>query len=114
MKGLRSNGVHINEEVFKSQMEKMIEENGEIYEEILNRLPAEEENLTKIFHSMNVNSDGRILSFLALLYYERQRGVNIKTPLRLVANVMKLKLRKRSKSLWRIFIPHAIVFVFDI
>ena len=106
MKELRGNGIHINEEVFKTQMKKMIEENGEAYEEILNRLPAEKENLTNIFHSMNVNSDGRILSFLTLLYYERQRGVNIRAPIRLVANVMKLNLRKRPKSLWRRLVPY--------
>ena len=35
VKELRSNGIHINEEVFKTQMKKMIEENGEAYEEIL-------------------------------------------------------------------------------
>ena len=76
-----------------------MEEYGEAYEELLNCLPAEEEDLTNIFHTMNMNCNGRILSFLALLYYERQRGVDIRGPIRLVANVLKLNFTK--KSLWQ-------------
>ena len=67
---------------------------------------AEPEDLTAIFHSMNMNSDARILSYLLLLYYERQRGVDIVEPLRLVANAMKLELKKSRKTLWQRFVPY--------
>ena len=107
MKELRYNGIHINEEMFKSKMRKIIEENGEVHEELMNRLTADEENLTNIFHSMNVHSDGRILSFLTLLYYQRQRGVNISASIRLVANVMKMKtLKKVEKSMLQKLTPY--------
>ena len=102
---LKRNGININKEVFKEQMNKMKEEFGERYEELLER--ADAEDLSDVFHSMNMNSDARTLSFLLLLYYERQRGVDITEPIRLVANVMrlnlsdvmKLKLEKSRKTL---------------
>ena len=93
---LKRNGVNINKEVFKEQMSRMKKEYGARYEDMMKR--AEPEDLTDIFHSMNMNSDGRILSYLLLLYYEKQRGVDIAEPLRLVANVMKLKLEKKSRK----------------
>ena len=109
---LKRNGISLNKEVFKDQMNKMKEEYEQRYEEMMKR--AEPEDLTVIFHSMNMNSDGRILSFLLLLYYEKQRSVDITEPLRLVANVMKLnlsnvmklKLEKSRKTLWRRFVPY--------
>ena len=63
MKELRCNGININEEVFKTQMKKIIEEYGEAYEGLLNRLHAEQEDLTNIFHTMNMNSDGESCLF---------------------------------------------------
>ena len=98
---LKQNGININKEVFKEQMSMMKKEYGPRYEEMMKR--AEPEDLTVIFHSMNMNSDGRILSYLLLLYYEKQRGVDIAEPLCLVANVMKLKLEKSRKTLWQRF-----------
>ena len=81
-------------------MNRMKTEYGPRYEEMLKC--ARPEDLVEIFHSMNINSDGRILSYLLLLYYEKLYGVDITEPLRLVANVMKLKLEKKSrKTLWQ-------------
>ena len=103
---LNRNGIKLDSEVFKNQMNMMKEEFGERYEELLSRTDAED--LSDIFHSMNMNSDARILSFL-LLYYERQRGVDITEPIRLVANVMKLDLSKlkleKRKTLWQRLVP---------
>ena len=101
---LKRNGIILNKEVFKDQMNKIKEEYGERYEELMGR--ADAEDLTEIFHSTNMNSDARILSFLMLLYYERQRGVDFGEPLRLVANVMKLNLKRVEKTLWQGLVPH--------
>ena len=99
---LKRNGININKKVFKEQMNRMKKEYGPRYEEMMKR--AEPEDLTAIFHSMNMNSDARILFYLLLLYYERQRGVDIVEPLRLVANAMKLELKKSRKTLWQRFV----------
>ena len=96
---LRGNGVVINEHVFKYQMNKIIENCGESYEELMSRVAAEEEDLKDIFYATNINSDGRVMSFLALLYYKRQRGVDIGEPIRLLVNVLKLNFGK--KSFWQ-------------
>ena len=101
---LKRNGINLNKEVFKDQMNKIKEEYGERYEELMER--ADAEDLTEIFHTINMNSDARILSFLLLLYYEWQRGVDIGEPLRLVANVMKLNLKRVEKTLWQRLVPH--------
>ena len=93
---LKRNGVNINKEVFKEQMNRMKREYGPRYEEMLKC--ARPEDLVEIFHSMNINSDGRVLSYLLLLYYEKLNGVDITEPLGLVANVMKLKLEKKSRK----------------
>ena len=98
---LKGNGVNINKEVFKEQMYRMKREYGPRYEEMLKR--ARPEDLVEVFHSMNINSDARILSYLLLLYYEKLYGADITEPLRLVAIVMKLELEKKSrKTLWQI------------
>ena len=109
---LKRNGINLNKEIFKEQMNKMKEEYGERYEELLERV--DDEDLSVVFHIMNMNSDARILSFLLLLYYERQRGVDITGPIRLVANVMKLnlsnvmklKLEKSRKTLRQRLAPY--------
>ena len=62
---LRGNGVVINEHVFKYQMNKIIENCGESYEELMSRVTAEEEDLKDIFYATNINSDGRERSTMA-------------------------------------------------
>ena len=79
-------------------MNKIIDDYGQVYEQMADRLGAEEE-LMDVFHTMNINSNGRAMTFLALLYYKRRSGVDICRPIRLVANVLKLKFRK--KSFWQ-------------
>ena len=59
---LERNGVNLNKEVFKDQMNKIKEENEKRYEELMERVDGED--LTKIFHTTNMNSDSRIVSFL--------------------------------------------------
>ena len=90
------NGANLNKEMLKDQLNKIKEKYGERYQELIHRVDAE--NLIEVFHAVNINSDGRILSYLLLLYYERQRGVNVEEPLRLVANVMRLNFEKRKKK----------------
>ena len=99
MSELGQNGVNLNKEVFIYEMNKMKKKYGERYEDLLEREDAED--LTEVFYSMNANSYGRIMAFLLLLYYERQRGVDINEPLRLVANVMKLNFKKSEETLWQ-------------
>ena len=94
---LKRNGVNINKEVFKEQMNMFKKEYGPRYEEIMNRVKPED--LTGIFHTMNMNNYGRILSYLLLLYYERKRGVDITEPLRLVAIAMKVISKKSRKTI---------------
>ena len=96
---LKRNGVNINKEVFKEQMNMFKKEYGPRYEEIMNRVKPED--LTGIFHTMNMNNYGRILSYLLLLYYERKRGVDITEPLRLVAIAMKVISKKSRKTIWQ-------------
>ena len=96
---LERNGVNINKEVFKEQMNMFKKEYGPRYEEIMNRVKPED--LTGIFHTMNMNNYGRILSYLLLLYYERKRGVDITEPLRLVAIAMKVISKKSRKTIWQ-------------
>ena len=106
---LERNGVNLNKEVFKDQMNKIKEENEKRYEELMERVDGED--LKKIFHTTNMNSDARIVSFLLLLYYERQRDVDIRGPLRLVAIVMKLNFEKSKKPLWQGLV-HYLGFIF--
>ena len=96
---LERNGVNINKEVFKEQMNMFKKEYGPRYEEIMNRVKPED--LTGIFHTMNMNNYGRILSYLLLLYYERKRGVDITEPLRLVTIAMKVISKKSRKTIWQ-------------
>ena len=93
---LKRNGVNINKEVFKEQMNMFKKEYGPRYEEIMKRVKPED--LTVIFHTTNTNNYGRVLSYLLLLYYERKRGVDITEPLRLVAIAMKVISKKSRKT----------------
>ena len=93
---LKRNGVNIDKEVFKEQMNMFKKEYGPRYEEIMKRVKPED--LTNIFHTMNMNNYGRALSYL-LLYYERKCGVNITEPLRLVAIAMKVISKKSRKTI---------------
>ena len=94
---LKRNGVNINKEVFKEQMNMIKKEYGPRYEEIMKRVKPED--LTAIFHTTNTNNYGRVLSYLLLLYYERKRGVDITEPLRLVAIAMKVISKKSRKTI---------------
>ena len=94
---LKRNGVNIDKEVFKEQMNMFKKEYGPRYEEIMKRVKPED--LTGIFHTMNMNNYGRVLSYLLLLYYERKRGVDITEPLRLVAIAMKVISKKSRKTI---------------
>ena len=94
---LKRNGVNINKEVFKEQMNMFKKEYGPRYEEIMKRVKPED--LTAIFHTMNMNNYGRVLSYLLLLYYERKCGVDITEPLRLVAIAMKVISKKIRKTI---------------
>ena len=94
---LKRNGVNINKEVFKEQMNMFKKEYGPRYEEIMKRVKPED--LTIIFHTMNMNNYGRVLSYLLLLYYERKRGVDITEPLRLIAIAMEVISKKSRKTI---------------
>ena len=96
---LKRNGVNINKEVFKKQMNMIKKEYGPRYEEIMKRVKPED--LTAIFHTTNTNSYGRVLSYLLLLYYERECGADITEPLRLVALAMKVIPKKSRKTIYQ-------------
>ena len=96
---LERNGVNINKEVFKEQMNMIKKEYGPVYEEMTNRIKPED--LTAIFHATNTNSYGRILSYLMLLYYERECGADSTEPLRLVALTMKSIPEKARRTTWQ-------------
>ena len=92
----------MSEQIFRREMNKIINEHGQVYEEFAERLGGDD--LMDVFHSMNINSNGRALAFLALLYYKRRSGIDICRPIRLVANVMKLNFRK--KGFWQGLVPY--------
>ena len=87
-------------------MNKIIEDRGEMYEELTSRVATDEE-LINVFHVLNVNSNGRTLAFLVLLYYKKQRDESIGDTICLVANVLRLNFEKsEKKSKWRGLIPY--------
>ena len=96
---LERNGVDINKEVFKEQMNIIKKEFEPMYREILNRIKPED--LINIFYATNINSYGRALSYLVLLYYERECGVDITEHLRLVALAMKVISKKGKKTFYQ-------------
>ena len=93
---LERNGVGIDKEVIKEQMNIIKKEYELMYMEILNCINPED--LINIFHTMNINTHGRVLSYLVLLYYERERGVDITEHLHLVALAMKVISKKDKKT----------------
>ena len=93
---LERNGVDIDKEVIKEQMNIIKKEYEPMYMEILNCINPED--LINIFHTMDINTHGRVLSYLVLLYYERERGVDITEHLHLVALAMKVISKKDKKT----------------
>ena len=93
---LERNGVDIDKEVFKEQMNIIKKEYEPMYIEMLNRI--EPEDLINILHTTDMNSYGRVLSYLVLLYYERECGVDITEHLHLVALAMKVISKKGKKT----------------
>ena len=86
---LQRNGVNIDKQTFSDYMNHLFEDHGELYQEMARRLDSKE--IIDVFHCMNVNSVGRAMSFLALLYYRREFDENLRECVRLVAGVLKLK-----------------------
>ena len=93
---LERNGVDIDKEVIKEQMNIIRKEYEPMYMEILNCINPED--LINIFHATDINTHGRVLSYLVLLYYERERGVDITEHLHLVALTMKVISKKDKKT----------------
>ena len=109
---LQRNGVDMSEQIFRREMNKIINEHGQLYEELAERMGGEDD-LMDVFHRMNINSFGRAIAFSALLYYKRRSGVDICRSIRLVSNVLKLNFRNKrmwwnitKKSLWERLIPY--------
>ena len=91
---LERNGADINKEVIKEQMNIIRKEYEPLYMEILNHVNPED--LINIFHTMDINTHGRVLSYLLLLYYERECGVDITEHLYLLALRMKVISKKKT------------------
>ena len=47
-------------------MNKIIEDRGEMYEELTSRVATDEE-LINVFHMLNINSNGRALAFFSVI-----------------------------------------------
>ena len=106
---LERNGVDIDKEVIKEQMNIIRKEYEPMYMEILNCINPED--LINIFHATDINTHGRVLSYLVLLYYERERGVDITEHLHLVALTMKVISKKDKKTLCQRICIYTAIFV---
>ena len=93
---LERNGVDIDKEVIKEQMNIIRKEYEPLYMEMLNYINPED--LINIFHATDINTYGRVLTYLVLLYHERERGVDITEHLHLVALAMKVNSKKDKKT----------------
>ena len=106
---LERNGVDIDKEVIKEQMNIIRKEYEPMYMEILNCINPED--LINIFHATDINTHARVLSYLVLLYYERERGVDITEHLHLVALIMKVISKKDKKTFCQRICIYSAIFV---
>ena len=63
---LRKNDVHVGAEVLTSHMNYVLTHHGQLYDEMAERLDSD--GLLNVFGEMNVNSFGRALAYLTLVY----------------------------------------------
>ena len=64
---LKKNGVHVDIETFSEHIEYILGNYRDFYTEAVDRLKSEE-LILDVFHEMNVNTLGRAMAYLTLVY----------------------------------------------
>ena len=63
---LRKNGVDVDVQILSPHISYVLTHHGQLYDEIAERLDSD--GLLNVFNEMNVNSSGRTMAYLTLIY----------------------------------------------
>ena len=84
---LQKNGVHIDVETLSEHIHYILENYRDTYNESVNRLSSEE-LLLNVFYEMDVNTVGRAMAYLTLVYRMNPTESTTRNAVRLVVPVM--------------------------
>ena len=67
---LQKNGVPVDKETISEHIHYILDNYRDAYNDSVNllRLSSKEENVLNVFHEMDVNTPGRVVAYLALVY----------------------------------------------
>ena len=88
---LQKNGVHVDIETLSEHIEYILGNYKDSYNEAVDRMKSEEELLLDVFHEMNVNSLGRAMAYLSLVYRTSHlsKEETVRQAVRLAAPVLR-------------------------
>ena len=90
---LQKNGVPIDKETLSQHIHYILNHYRDTYNDSVNllRLSSKEENVLNVFHEMDVNTPGRAVAYLTLVYRMKHllKEETVRQAVRLTAHVLK-------------------------
>ena len=97
---LRKNGVDVDVQVLSSHINYVLGVHEDMYNEMANCLNSDD--LLNVFNEMNVNSVGRVVAYLALVYRMNISEDAVREAVRLVVPVLRDTARVEGSFIRRI------------
>ena len=74
---LQKNGVPVDKETLSGHIHYIFNHYRDAYNDSVNllRLSSKEENVLNVFHEMDVNTPGRVVAYLTLVYRKKRQSV---------------------------------------
>ena len=90
---LKKNGVPVDKETISEHIHYILDNYRDAYNDSVNllRLSSKEENVLNVFHEMDVNTPGRVVAYLTLVYRMNHllKEETVRQAVRLTAPVLK-------------------------
>ena len=90
---LQKNGVPVDKETISEHIHYILDNYRDAYNDSVNllRLSSKEENVLNVFHEMDVNTPGRVVAYLTLVYRMNHllKEETVRQAVRLTAPVLK-------------------------
>ena len=100
---LQKNGIHVDIETLSEHIHYILANYRDMYNESVNRLKSEE-LILDVFHEMNVNSLGRAMAYLTLVYRmsHLSKEDTVRKAVRLAASVLRNVGRVEGGFIWNL------------